>query len=236
MIEHIVILYTKDSARAEHVQEKIRENSYLPFRIIEAVTPDTLENFIIENRLVIGRGKYEHARFACYMSHLKALEIITKENLPEAVILEDDFSLVYNYAKRIHAVTGELPQNYDLVKLWYSKDHFSIPLIEGKKYIGKQLAPWGDVAYLVSRKGAGIISEAMRRAITHNVKLPSRNIKVRNRGFYPNDTLTYNMGRNRRIVSFNVVKPIVETEGGFLKVKGTLESNLENCNDYYIHP
>lgn len=59
----------------------------------------------------------EQHRFACLLSHIKAYDLMIKNNIPIACILEDDVALSPAFAEVLVHVTSEQPLSWDLLLL-----------------------------------------------------------------------------------------------------------------------
>ncbi|WP_421913908.1 glycosyltransferase family 25 protein [Mesorhizobium sp.] len=100
--------------------------------------------------------------YACYQSHIHALETFLAEGSAHGLIIEDDVVFSEDTTRRIEAIIAAVP-NFDVIKLTNHRTSLfmrAVETIEGDE-IGRALhGPQGSAAaYLVTREGAqGLIS------------------------------------------------------------------------------
>ena len=228
MIPYLVILNYSDNRRVNYVNNQIATFSDKEFHIIPAILPAGIEDFIIENSIVINKGRYLAAKLACYLSHYLAFDTVVKNGYDHAIILEDDFVLFDNHDEQIAGILEELPADYDIVRLYYN--NYKISPISGKKFIGKQDSVTGDIGNIVSLKGAEKI-RAEFKTVEYEDILSEYTLS----GFISNDIQIYKMGLNSKLISFNSVNVVVGTLGDLNKsTPGPLGSNINNKTEYYI--
>jgi GR25 family glycosyltransferase involved in LPS biosynthesis len=97
---------------------------------------------------------------ACTLSHLKAISEAKRQNLDHVLILEDDvvFDLVSMWPKGVlNTMLGQLPKNAGILQLYWGRSHESSCKFDGDDYavrpINVERPCWGNVAYIVTRKG-----------------------------------------------------------------------------------
>jgi glycosyl transferase, family 25 len=92
----------------------------------------------------------------CYASHIKAWTQMVMQNLPFAVVLEDDAILDRNLASILSEVMAALPRGWDIVHLATKPDRAvcTIAKLQGRKLVQYSRIPPGAVAYLLSWAGA----------------------------------------------------------------------------------
>ena len=69
----------------------------------------------------------------CWLSHLKVWKKVVDENLPYAIVLEDDTIFPENYSNKINGLLPLIPENADIVLLGCSvggRDDASLNLVE----------------------------------------------------------------------------------------------------------
>ena len=99
-----------------------------------------------------------HGEFGCTMAHINAANFMVKKNIETALIIEDDanFELKSRWPKTLEQIVSELPDGWTTCQLYfYNAAASSISGIHKKK----NETSWGTVAYLLSEKGARLISE-----------------------------------------------------------------------------
>ncbi|WP_370598136.1 glycosyltransferase family 25 protein [Plesiomonas shigelloides] len=62
-----------------------------------------------------------NGEIGCAMSHIKCYEYIVKNNIPEAIILEDDFHLDENFKQIISAIQEKAPKRREITFLFHGK-------------------------------------------------------------------------------------------------------------------
>ena len=99
-----------------------------------------------------------HAEFGCTMAHINAAKFMIKNNMETALIIEDDanFSLKQHWPKTLEDIVSELPEGWTTCQLhFHSTSNYSMHNIHEKK----NYDTWCTTAYLLSSKGARLISE-----------------------------------------------------------------------------
>ena len=98
------------------------------------------------------------SEFGCTMAHINAAKYMVKNKLPHALVVEDDanFTLMPDWPKTLEQIVSELPKGWTTCQLYFGGE-----IKQEKSGIKKKLAKnpgWGTVAYLLSAKGASIVS------------------------------------------------------------------------------
>ena len=57
----------------------------------------------------------------CFLSHIAAWEKVSKSDKPWSIIIEDDYNPPDNFTEEVQNIINELPENWDLVNLYYYK-------------------------------------------------------------------------------------------------------------------
>ena len=100
-----------------------------------------------------------HSEFGATMAHVNAAKFMVKNNMEAAFIIEDDadFSLKNQWPKTLEDIVSELPEGWTTCQLYFADliSDYNIVGIQKKENIYS----WGCVAYLLSAKGARLISE-----------------------------------------------------------------------------
>jgi len=117
----------------------------------EWVNFDRRKFYLCHGRRPIG------AEYGCYMSHIHALQRIVDQNIPYAVILEDDAGIPQDAMKRLQAIIDS-GLRFDVVKLYNHRTKGFVT--KAKTSEGDELGrcihgPLGSaMGYLVTRDGA----------------------------------------------------------------------------------
>jgi len=98
------------------------------------------------------------AEFGATMAHINAAKYIVKNKLPQALVVEDDanFELMPDWPKTLEQIVSELPKGWTTCQLYFSGK--SKHNKSGIKKKSEKNPGWGCVAYLLSQKGAFIVS------------------------------------------------------------------------------
>jgi glycosyl transferase, family 25 len=98
------------------------------------------------------------AEIGCYASHLGVWQHIVDENLPAAVVCEDDADLPGSFRAIVREIVSELAAGWDMVKLSAKPDHAMRPLLPLSSHpssiVRYSRVPGGTTCYLISRAGA----------------------------------------------------------------------------------
>ncbi len=90
----------------------------------------------------------------CALSHISAWERIVKEQIPEALIFEDDIEIKDNFVTEISKLKSYFPENYDMIHLGYGlKSLLGIRQIINKYFV-KTNSCMSGFGYILSNKGA----------------------------------------------------------------------------------
>jgi glycosyl transferase, family 25 len=130
------------------------------------------------------------------LSHLSACRTIVDENLPVAVVLEDDVTFIDGVAEVVRSALQAAPPDWDVLQLYYwCKDTYAIaPSVVG--FNNKACLPVGCLGYVMRQSGA-------RKMLESSYPI-----------CYPADSL---MGRSPRVgVTLYGVSPSVITLEGNL--------------------
>lgn len=90
----------------------------------------------------------------CALSHLKVYEKIVAENIPYALICEDDIDLVRGFRRKFFNIFSQLPNDWGLVYFWYrTKDVHKISSTV-VSFPSQSHIPGGAVCYLLKISAA----------------------------------------------------------------------------------
>lgn len=147
--------------------------SFERFHAVDGVNlPDRLKPYFCDASGEIV-SPLRHAEIGCYASHLGVWQRIASDNIPAAIICEDDAVLPRGFDAIIRDIVAELPTEWDLVLL-------ANPTQTAVKSIGRTLirysrVPGGTGCYLISRAGAAkmLLPVAPRIwALDHDTRWP----------------------------------------------------------------
>lgn len=115
---------------------------------------------------VPGTSRLTPGEVGCYASHLLALQHIVDEKLPYALVLEDDAILPKDLKTKLAQAVLSAPPDWDMIRLCRDPKHAVKPVkvIDGLGTLVRySRAPYGAVAYLISRNGAIKFLKSMPR-------------------------------------------------------------------------
>ena len=106
----------------------------------------------------------------CYLSHYRLWERIAAEEIPLAVVLEDDAQLESDFMQ-VAADVASCEWEWDVVVLSRSErkggSRFLSPVSGGRQLVLQQRHPWTTVAYMVSLSGAKKLQDYL-----HRIRMP----------------------------------------------------------------
>lgn len=144
--------------------ERVFGEAGLPFEIVPAVDGRALSADDLRSYSST-RAMYEYGRelgrgmLACSLSHLRVLERMIDDRIPEVVVFEDDTRPVDGFSDILRA-RGELPSDMDVVTFhslfeWATPHPISNDLLAGRYRVCQyERTPMGTQAYLVTRRAA----------------------------------------------------------------------------------
>jgi glycosyl transferase, family 25 len=128
------------------------------FRAVDGTDiPDSLRRYFSDasGRIV---SPLRPAEIGCYASHLGVWRRIVDEDLPAAVVCEDDADLPGNFEAIVRETISRLPTGWDMVKLSAKPYHAVRPLLplgsHPASIVRYSRVPGGTTCYLISRAGA----------------------------------------------------------------------------------
>lgn len=101
----------------------------------------------------------------CGISHIKCWRTVVEQNLPYALILEDDAYLLPNFRRKMMAVLLDMPEDYHMLLLGCFLCEKSMPTNKEQIRSVKNFA--GTHAYIVSQKGARFLVENIPKVTYH---------------------------------------------------------------------
>ena len=110
------------------------------------------------------RSLHERLRFGCYMSHVFLWQNMLRENLPFAVVLEDDVAISANFSREVKSKLETLPSDWDLFYLNGCFKKFGPTYDTGIRHSRGGLCTFG---YVISAKAAGVL---LQDAVFHSSK------------------------------------------------------------------
>jgi glycosyl transferase, family 25 len=101
----------------------------------------------------------------CYASHIKAWEEILRQDLPHALVLEDDAILAWDLPQFLADMLTALPKGWDMVHLGTEPDRAlcDVARVGSRRIVQFSRVPPGAVGYLLSRAGAQKLLQAEPR-------------------------------------------------------------------------
>jgi GR25 family glycosyltransferase involved in LPS biosynthesis len=150
--ERIYVINLKERDDRKQIMKDIEKYMNLDFTFINAVNYKDLNT---------KRYKLKKPVLACFFSHTNIYKEIIKNNIRNALILEDDIDVEYNIKKYIKHILNKLPENWDIVYLGHCnssnsllKEYNGTSLFNDFPNIRKSIRPYCTHAYAVSNKGA----------------------------------------------------------------------------------
>jgi glycosyl transferase family 25 len=95
----------------------------------------------------------------CYLSHLAVLEKIRAEDIPQALVMEDDLLAGDSLPAVLDAIAGKVLPPYDMIKLGISEPQTKpftpiTPLAAGAELVRHHNVVNSNLAYIITRAGA----------------------------------------------------------------------------------
>lgn len=95
----------------------------------------------------------------CYLSHLAVLEKIVAEDIPQALVMEDDLLAGESLAAVLAAIAGKALPPYEMIKLGISEPQVKpftpiLPLAAGAELVRHHNVVNSNLAYIITRAGA----------------------------------------------------------------------------------
>lgn len=133
--------------------------------IVEAVDgrnlpPEEIARLVdAEGRLRRAPKPLSPAEVGCYLSHRAVLEGIVSEDIPQALVLEDDLLATGELASVLQAIAAGPMPPYDMIKLGISEPQEKaftpiLPLTEASSLVRHHNVVNSNLAYVITRAGA----------------------------------------------------------------------------------
>jgi glycosyl transferase family 25 len=99
------------------------------------------------------------AEVGCYLSHLAVLERIAREDIPQALVMEDDLLAGDSLPAVLTAIAEKVLPPYEMIKLGISEPQVKaftpiLPLIAGAELVRHHNVVNSNLAYVITRAGA----------------------------------------------------------------------------------
>lgn len=133
---------------------------------IDAVNGKNLDINTICCRLITHKGKYDvfygksngllltKGAIGCALSHYKIYQKIVSENIPAALILEDDININNNFYNILQSYNQYIPKDYDILYVGYHDGCIKYFTPTNNQFYTKSSLVWGTFGYIVTRCGA----------------------------------------------------------------------------------
>lgn len=130
--------------------------------VFPAVDGRTLDLADLERRQIY-RDEFAHEKFSrslsmaeigCALSHVGLYEMLVRENIDVALVIEDDVELVDGFAGRLTTIMKELPEGWDVLQLYFTcsdVERISEHLV---RFPMKKALPVGAPGYVITKRGA----------------------------------------------------------------------------------
>lgn len=166
-LQKVPILYISlpgDEERKNYIQKQIKPLCNSEERICKLIDgvwgkdpktgkihKDYNDNFVSSN--------ISYSEFGCTMAHINAAKFIIDNKLPYALVIEDDanFDLMKDWPKTLEQIVLEIPKGWTTCQLYFSGN--SDKNNSGVQKKSKLDPGYGTVAYLLSSKGAYMVSK-----------------------------------------------------------------------------
>jgi GR25 family glycosyltransferase involved in LPS biosynthesis len=153
------VIVMDDPARKAHIERVKKEHPCLNVTVWPAVTTKDLHKPHFKSYFSLTTEKrVRHGAIACALSHLLLLKFFLSTQEREMLVLEDDAVLHPEFEEMLQAFRFQLPADNDFSQLLH---HASMRSLRSKAVyktwapnVMKSYAPYGTVAYLISRRGA----------------------------------------------------------------------------------
>ena len=181
----LVVSLERAGDRRAFVERTFRDAD-LPFEIVPAVDAQELSSADIA-RYSSRRAMYEYGRelsrgvLACSLSHLRALQRVVDERLPEVVVFEDDTRPLPAFADILKA-RDSFPAGWDIVTFHSLFEGASAVPLPQEPLVGEfrlcryRRTPMGTQAYLITNRAAKRVLE-----VADPIGLPADEILFRAR-------------------------------------------------------
>lgn len=159
-----IITLDRDNERMKNVFHNIIPNlaNWTIFSAVDGLKEKKqLEMFISSHQHIKLENSYNHrvnrGQLGCWFSHISIWEKIVTENIPVALILEDDAKLNTTFYKKMIQMYNELPEKWNMLYLYIFPEHYREDdeiILDGKEFICKGYKTYCTTSYLLSYEGA----------------------------------------------------------------------------------
>lgn len=156
-MKYFSLLLESDPKRVKNVEENLL--SKIPdLEIFPAIEGDTnqLEFFLEEREIGDNYLQFcKRGEIACLLSHLEIWKKMVREDISEAVILEDDAYISDSFLEDFGKIYSELPKNYDFLYLFIHPFCFRTLKTSPEEYsnsLYKGFPTFGFVGYCITKK------------------------------------------------------------------------------------
>src|SRR5262245_29183924 len=153
----------REIVRRQAIEEQLRTIGLQAARIAAVdgskPLPPTLSAYFSPNH------QMDKGALGCYASHIKAWRHMLGENLPYALVLEDDAILAWDLPQFLADTLRALPRGWDIVHLGTEPDRAlcDVAQVGSRRLVQFSRVPPGTVGYLLSRAGAQKLLQAEPR-------------------------------------------------------------------------
>jgi glycosyl transferase family 25 len=178
-IPSFLINLDRDSDRLRHMQEEARRAG-LELERVPAIyglaMPDWLRPYFLDHAGAIASA-LKPGEVGCYASHLVVARRILDENLPFALVFEDDLVLPADLVPLLEAAIAAMPGGWDILRLSNPPKSATMalaPLPGNRQLVIYARVPNNTGAQLLSRAGAAKLLSPGRRtlAIDEHLRRP----------------------------------------------------------------
>ena len=154
-MKSFVILLTENEQRQNNV--KIMLNSIPDLNIFPAITP-AKNHEIVKKESIKTVNTLKKTEISCALSHIMICKKIVENNLPYAIIFEDDVRLFDNFNNKLNKVEECLPENFDFIQV-HIPFFLDISKITVNNHLNKYSKTYSTGAYIISYKHALKVSQ-----------------------------------------------------------------------------
>ena len=172
-LDHVfVVVLQRDAARVAHTERYTRARlpEAEPVCAVDGTDVGAVQAALSAHSARLTREwalTCRAGQLGCACSHANLWRRVVVEDLPWAVVLEDDVLIADAFRSTVLGMLGELPANdWDWVYLFYHAQQWREPPPQEAAYRFVQGAfpTWGTVAYIVSNRGARRLLARLRAA------------------------------------------------------------------------
>lgn len=210
----LVVHATKLKERGEHVDNMLRsmgiDYEFICEGDVDGLTEELLDRFFVDGREAMHQPT---SRTSCAVKHFLAYEYIVKNNLSEALILEDDIVLHKNFVPLFERSLNEYRSEYFDKNVMISYEDSTLKLVP------RSMRQKGKMLYIGTRDrttGAYLINQHAAKAILNDLKKEKCDVPV---DWYHNQLIQHGK------VVYLWCHPAIATQGSF---SGAFYSSLSS--------